>query len=241
MQKNIELISLAQRMIKDLEANYLPDLEHLNLHIVFRPIYKHNLTILNLNAIVAFIILAYSEESPWLNPRKDRASNKAEILSGIGVSPDNPIYKEIIHYSNDSVQQVILNYLLFHVDGRFREIIDLLEYADKNFFFSNRRTADKKKTGESKDENGNVEEVYQYIDELEMAKINKEKGELMIRAQEAREKAEKLLKQLEVDYQKTDSATNGDFGFSFSNPKDFKIERWEDRIRRRKEQNQNKE
>lgn len=236
MQKSSDAIGLAIKISKELERNWLPELELANLHVVFRPVYTHNLTILNLNAIVAFIILAYSEESPWLNPRKDRASNKAEILSGLGVDPQNPIYSAIINYSNDSIQQVILNYLLFHVDGRFREIIDLLEYADKNFFFSNRRTADKKKVGEEKSKSGSVTDVYEYLDELQIVKINKEKGELMIRSQEAREKAEKLLKQLENDYQKTDSATNGDFGFAFSNPKDFKIESWEHRVKRRKEQ-----
>jgi len=240
MQKSSDFVALARKMTKDLEANYLSQLEDVNLHIVFRPIYKHNLTIGNLNAIVAFVILAYSEDSPWINPRKDRRTNKEEILSGIGVDPSNAIYKKILDYEDDSIQQVILNFLLFHVDGRFREIINLLEFADKNFFFSNRRTSDKKKIGESKGEDGEKEDVYQYLDELEMAKVNKEKGELMLRSQDAREKAEKLLKQLETEYQKTDSATNGDFGFSFSNAKDFRIESWEARVMRRKMISQNK-
>lgn len=236
MQKSTDIVSLAKRIIKDLEGNWIPHLEDINLITVFRPIYKHNLTILNQNAIVTFIIMAYSEESPWINPRKDRLQNKKEILQGIGVDPKNRIYDEILNYANDSIQQVILNFLLFHVDGRFREIIDLLEYADKNFFFCNRRTADKKKVGETKDKDGNPEELYEYIDELEMARVNKEKGELMIRAQEARERAEKLLKQLETDYQKIDTATNGDYGFLFSNPKDFNIESWEHRVLRRKKE-----
>src|ERR1700679_658782 len=160
-------------MLKDLEVNYLPDLELVNLHTIFRPVYKHNLTILNQNAIVAFVIFAYSEESPWLNVRQDRLVNKKYILSGIGVEAENRIYKEIIEYQNDAIQQVILNYLLFCTDSRWREIISLLEYHDKMFLFCNQRTVDKQKTGTSVDKDGEVEENFQYIDQIDVAKINK--------------------------------------------------------------------
>jgi hypothetical protein len=237
MQKSSDITSLAQKMIKDLEVNYLPDLELVNLHTIFRPVYKHNLTILNQNAIVAFVIFAYSEESPWLNPRTDRLVNKQQILSGVGVDPSNRIYKEIIEYQNDTIQQVILNYLLFCTDSRWREIISLLEYHDKMFLFCNQRTADKQQTGTSVDKDGNVEADFEYIDQLEVSKINKEKGELMIKAIEARQKAETLLKQLESDYQKTDNATQSDFGFQFSDVRKYDPLRWEDRIRRRKQEN----
>jgi hypothetical protein len=80
MQKSSDAVALSLKIIKDLEKNWLPELELANLHTIFRPVYKHNLTILNINAIVAFVILAYSEDSPWLNVRKDRTINKKEIL-----------------------------------------------------------------------------------------------------------------------------------------------------------------
>lgn len=235
MQKNNEPVELALKITKGLEENWLAQLELLNLHTIFRPVFKHNLTILNQNAIVAFIILAYSEESPWLNPRKDRLVNKKEILDGIGIDPNNRIYKEIINYENDTIQQVILNYLLFNTDTRWNEIISLLEYYNKMFIFCNQRTSDKEAIGSSVDDNGQVVEAFKFIDQLEMAKINKEKGELMLRAADARNKAETLLKALENEYQKTDTATMGDFGFQFSNPKTFDITSWEARLKRRKE------
>lgn len=237
MQKPNDAVLLAQRIIKDLEKNWLPDLELVNLHTIFRPVYKHTLTILNINAIVAFVILAYSEESPWLNPRTDRLVNKQQILSGIEVDPSNRIYKEIIEYQNDAIQQVILNYLLFCTDSRWREIISLLEYHDKMFLFCNQRTSDKQQTGTSINKDGQVTEDFEYIDQIDVAKINKEKGELMIKAIEARQKAEVLLKALESDYQKTDTATNSDFGFQFSDAKRYDPLKWEDRIRRRKIEN----
>jgi hypothetical protein len=237
MQKQNDVVNLSLRIIKDLEHNYLPDLELLNLHTIFRPIYKQNLNILTQNAIVAFIIFAYSEESPWLNPRTDRLVNKQQILSGVGVDPSHRIYKEIIEYQNDAIQEVILNYLLFCTDSRWREIISLLEYHDKMFLFCNKRTSDKQQTGTSVDKEGQVTEDFEYLDQIDVAKINKEKGELMIKAIEARQKAETLLKVLESDYQKTDAATNGDFGFSFSDVKRYDPMKWEDRIRKRRQEN----
>lgn len=238
MQKNSDAVELSKKIIKDIEKNWLTEIELLNLHTIFRPIYKHNLTILNQNAIVAFVILAYSEESTWLNPRKDRLVNKKEILDGIGVDPDNRIYKEIIHYENDAIQQVILNYLLFCTDARWREIVSLLEYHDKMFLFCNQRTSEKQKTGVEKDKEGQVEDVFEYLDQSEIAKINKEKGDLMIKAIEARSKADGLLKTLENDFQKVDAATQSDFGFAFSDARKFDVTSWEHRVRRRKQENQ---
>lgn len=238
MQRQSEAVRLAQKIIKDIEKNWLSEIELLNLHTIFRPVYKHNLNILNLNAIVAFVILAYSEESPWLNPRRDRAINKAEILSGIGVDPENLIYKEIINYENDSIQQVILNYLLFNTDARWQEIISLLEYSNKMMLFCNQRTSDKQKIGtEEKEDKGTVD-VFEYLNQSEIAKVNKEKGELLLKAIEARAKAETLLKTLENDFQKTDSSTQSDFGFTFSDVKKYDPLLWEHRIRKRKQESQ---
>lgn len=236
MQKTNDSILLAQKMLKDLEANYLPDLELANLHTIFRPVYKHNLTILNQNAIVAFVIFAYSEESPWLNPRKDRLINKQEILSGIGVDPDNRIYKEIINYENDAIQQVILNYLLFQQDARFVEIISLLEYSNKMILFCNQRTSEKEQTGTSVNKEGEVTENFEYLDQSEIAKINKEKGALLLTAIEARAKAEGLIKTIEQDYQKLDSVMQSEFGFAFTNTK-IDVLSWESRLRARRNQN----
>lgn len=238
MQKNIDATILAQKIIKDLEHNYLPELEAANLHTIFRPVYKHNLNISNQNAIVAFVILAYSEESTWLNPRKDRSINKREILEGIGVDPDNRIYKEIVNYENDSIQQVILNYLLFQQDARFVEIISLLEYSNKMILFCNQRTSDKEQTGTSVNKEGEVTENYEYLDQSEVAKINKEKGELLLKAIDARSKAETLIKAIEQDYQKLDHVMQSEFGFAFTNTK-IDIMSWESRLKVRRNQNGN--
>jgi len=234
MQRNSDAVELAKKIIKDLEKNWLTELELANLHTIFRPIYKHNLAILNLNAIVAFVIMAYSEESPWLNPRKDRLVNKQEILSGIGVDHENNIYKEILNYENDSIQQVILNYLLFCTDARWQECISLLEYSNKMMLFCNQRTSEKQKIGTEENADKQTVDVFEYLDQSEIAKINKEKGDLLLKAIEARSKAETILKTLENDFQKVDHATQSDFGFSFSDARKFDVLSWEMRLKKRK-------
>lgn len=233
MQKQNDAVALSLKIIKDLEKNWLPELELANLHTIFRPVYKHNLTILNINAIVAFVILAYSEESPWLNVRKDRSINKKEILEGIGVDPDNRIYREIVSYENDQVQQVILNYLLFQQDARFVEIISLLEYSNKMILFCNQRTSDKEQSGTTVNEAGEVKESYEYLDQSEIAKINKEKGALLLTAIDARAKAEGLIKTIEQDYQKLDSVMQSEFGFAFTDTK-VDVLSWESRLKFRR-------
>lgn len=233
MQKNNELVELALKMTKGLEDNWLTQLELLNLHTIFRPVFKHNLTILNQNAIVSFIILAYSEESPWLTPRKDRLTNKRDILSGIGVDPDNRIYKEILSYENDSIQQVVLNYLMFQKDARWVQVASLLDYSDKMIIFCNQRTSEKQKTGTAEDEDKGTVDVFEYLDQGEIAKINKEKHELLIKSMDARTKAETLIKAMESDYQKLDSVTQAEFGESFTNIK-VDILSWESRLKFRR-------
>jgi hypothetical protein len=237
MQKSSDAVALSLKIIKDLEKNWLPELELANLHTIFRPVYKHNLTILNINAIVAFVILAYSEDSPWLNVRKDRTINKKEILEGIGVSADNKIYIEILNYRDDPVQQIVLNYLLFQQDARWVEIISLLEYSNKMILFCNQRTSEKETTGSAVDKEGEVSETFEYLDQSEIAKINKEKGALLITAIDARAKAEGLIKAIEQDYQKLDQITQSEFGFAFTDTK-VNVLSWESRLRARRQNKQ---
>lgn len=230
-------IELAKKIYKDPERNWLPFLEELNLHTVFRPVYKHNFTLEIINKVISFIILAYDNDSSWIDPRKDRYETKLLIMDGIGVERKSPSFNQILNYENDSVQESILSYLTTQTDHRWYEIMSLLEYSNKTLLFCNRRTPNKFKTGESlNDETKEMEYDYEYLDPREIAQVNKSKGELLTKAMEARSTADALLKTLETDFQKIDHATQGDFGFSFSDPKKYDIMSWEQRIRKRKEQ-----
>lgn len=235
MRKSVDL---AKKIYKDPEANWLSHLEDLGLHKIFRPVYHHNFTIEVQNKIVAFIILAYDNDSPWIDPRKDRYENKLTILDNIDIDKKSPTFKAIINYEDDKIQEVILNYLLTNTDHRWYEVMTLLEYSNKTLLFCNRRTNDKFQIGSSLNKETNAVEVdYEFLDPREVAAVNKEKGDLIKKAMEARKTADEILKTMESDFQKIDHATQGDFAFAFSDPKKFDVMSWEQRVRKRKAMN----
>jgi len=226
---------LAGRIWKDAEKNWLPELELLNLHTIFRPLYKGVYKFEIPNKIVSFVILAYDNDSPWIDPRKDRYANKVSILEGIEADPEKRNFKEILNYENPDVQDVIFKYLIEQTDARWQEIMSLLEYSSKMILFCNQQTTDRFKTGTSFDDTTKqTVDDYEYLNPADVAKANKEKGQLLDQAIAARKKAEELLKSLESDFQKVDAATQGDFGFQFTDVKRFDVMSWEQRVRRKK-------
>lgn len=228
-------IELAKKMYKEPEVNWLPALEEINLHIIFRPIYKEKFDFATPNRIVAFIILSYDNDSSWIDTRKDRLVNKISILEGIDANPNDKIFKDIINYENDKVQEVILKYLINQTDSRWQEIISLLDYSNKMILYCNKKVEEKNQVDVKYSEEGKPTNVYEYLDPIEVSKINKEKGDLLMKAIEARKTAEELLKQLENDFQKVDHATQVDFNFTFSDVKKYDVLSWEQRVRKRKQ------
>jgi hypothetical protein len=226
--------ALAKKLYDNPGKNWLPELELLNLHVIFRPLYKGYFQFDTPNKIVAFVILSYDNDSPWIDPRKDRNSNKISIIEGIDADPDTRVFKEILNYENSDVQEVILKYLVNQTDARWQEIMSLLDYSSKMMLFCNRQTNEKFKIGSKfNEETKEHKDEFEFLDPAEIAKVNQEKGKLLLQAIEARKKAEELLKSLESDFQKVDTATQGDFGFKFSDVK-FDILSWEQRVKKRK-------
>lgn len=228
-------VDLAKKIYKEPEKNWLSELEEINIHVIFRPVYKENFQIEILNKIVSFVILAYDNDSPWLDSRKDRRENKLSILQGIDVDVKSKIFQQIINYENDKIQEVILNYLVSMTDARWQESMSLLDYSSKMILYCNREVREKNIVDTKIDENGAKVNIYEYIDPLDVSKINKEKGDLLLKAIAAREKGEQILKSIESDFQRVDAATQGDFNFVFSDVKKFNIMSWEDRIRKRRQ------
>lgn len=233
MQKNLEL---AKKIYKDPDLNWLSYLEDLNLHTIFRPIYTLNYRIEFLNKVVAFIILAYDNNSEWIDVRKDREQNKVLIIEGIGADPKIGIFSEILTDDNPLVKEVILKYLLSQCDHRWQEIMSLLDYASRTILFCNRKTEDKFLVGLRLNKETNQQEKdYEYLDPREVTKVEDSKGDLLEKAIRARKTADELLKSIESDFQKLDAITVPEFGFQFTDVKKYDITSWEARLKRRKE------
>ena len=232
MQKNIEL---AKKIYKDADLNWLSALEDLNLHTIFRPVYTLNFRIEILNKVVAFVILAYDNNSEWIDVRKDREQNKILIIEGLGSDPTTGIFSEILKDDNALIKEVILKYLLSQCDHRWQEIMSLLDYSSRTLILSNRKTDSKFIVGirvnkETKEE----EKEYEYLDPREVAKLEDAKGDLLEKATRARKTADELLKSIETDYQKIDHITQAEFGFQFTDIKKMDIMSWESRLKFRR-------
>lgn len=231
---------LAKKIMKAPEENWLLHLEDVNLHVDFGPIYKLGYSQKISNTITVFIILSYDSSSEWINLNRDRYEDKIQILKGIGLTEKdgtfNSIFKPILEYENDEVQEVIVNFLLNHTDHRWQEIHSLLDYATKNIRYTNKRTSDKLKTGTiMDDETKQLEDTYQDIDEKTMIMIRTEKGKLLATAIDNRRKADEILIKIKADFVKTDHAVQSDFGFSFTDTAKEKIDfySWRQYIRNR--------
>jgi hypothetical protein len=75
-------------------------------------------------------------------------------------------------------------------------------------------------------------------DELEAAKINKAKGDLLRESIRQREVGEQLLKEIKSEYVKTDRATQSDFGFEMTEEKTIDPLSWRTFIRQNNERKQ---
>ncbi len=193
-----QAVKLAQRMSKQLDKNWLPELEEINIHKLFYPVYTFQHNIITLNTIVAYIILAYDSDSGWINLKQNRLDNKLDILKSLDANADDEIYQSILNLETTDIQDVIHEYLQRQIDWKFKTIIACFDYHSKHIRSATEPIAPT------------------VIDELEKAKINKTKGELLKESIRQRTVGEELLLELKKDHVKLDHVTQSEFGFMAS-------------------------
>jgi hypothetical protein len=138
-------------------------LREYNIHLIFAPLYAVNKDSVQIAIIKsAFIILAYTNKSTWLNFTKDRYLNKKEIIaslihdSGIQVAPE--IVDEILSNTDRTMIDVINHYLAYQKDDTFFNIVALSEHISKcrNVALDNTKTMS---ANELKNTTGNFNEL----------------------------------------------------------------------------------
>lgn len=216
-------VELAKKISKNLEKNWLTELENINLHKIFSPVYRINSSIVNLNAIVAFIILAYDPQSQWLDLRKERLENKSRILDSLDIDISQELFQQILSNSHDVVNDAALNYLNDLTDWRWKTIFTLIDYHSNMIRFANQKT-ESEKTYEKIDKEGIKKSITEEYDIDLITKVNKQKGELLELAIQARQKADKLIAEIKKDFVTTDAAVQADFNFSFTDTAKEKID-----------------
>lgn len=233
MQKAVETAKL---IIKNPEKNWLPELQENELAGVFKPVYAMNLSIINANILIAFCIYAYDPDSPKLDIRKDRYDNKSSILSGIGGNVNSELFESILSNSNEEYNNIVLKYLELLTDWRWQTCFSLVDYHSNMIRFANQKT-DAEKTFEKMNKEGEVKTLTSEYDIDVLAKVNKQKGELLELAIKSRERADKLLSEIKKDFVNTDTAVQADLGFVFSDTAKEKIDilSWRSYIKRLKQ------
>jgi hypothetical protein len=212
MQKAIEA---AKKISKGLESNHLSILEEINLHRVFEPIFKLNYPIGVCNTIVVYIIYAYDNHSEWIDINSDRLENKIRILKSLHADITELVYADLVYQNISELQDVIIDYLISITNWKWRTILTCFDYHAINIRIATEPTKS--------------------TDELDAAKINKAKGELLKESIRQREVGENLLKEIKSEYVKSDRATQQDFGFEMTNEKTIDPMSWSGFIKRKNE------
>lgn len=104
-----------------------------NIHKIFAPIFSEHKDNKELAVIKsAFIVLAYSYNSTWINIDKDRYINKKEILSSLCTDSEIDIDEEVsdilLANQDETVNNSINHYIDFQKDDDFFTLIGLIEY-----------------------------------------------------------------------------------------------------------------
>jgi len=208
-----QAVKLAQRMSKQLDKNWLPELEEINLHKLFHPVYTFPHNIITLNTIVAYIILAYDSDSGWINLKQNRLDNKLDILKSLDANPEEEVYQSILNLDTTDIQDVIHEYLQIQIDWKFKTIIACFDYHSKHI-----RSA--------------TEPIPASVtDELEKSKINKAKGELLKESIRQRTVGEELLLELKKEHVKLDHVTQSEFNFIATDVEHVDVMSWRHWIR----------
>lgn len=222
-------IELAKKIKSGIEENHLALLEEENLLHIFRPVYKLQNNIRSLNALVVYIVYAYTNESPWLDVRKDRLENKKNILSGLEIKMDD-FFKKIIDCEHGTVNEVIADWLTDQATWQFRQVLVDLDYHQRMMKFVGQHT-DSERQWDELNKDGEKHTLTEEYNLDTVAKINKEKGLLLKQAMEARERADETLRKLKKDFVQLENAVQQDFDFSITDEKKIDPMSWKDFIK----------
>lgn len=211
-----KVTELAKLLSNNLSADHTELLQDNDLFSTFSSVYSlAKETIENRNRIVCFIIYSYSPESLWLDLKKDRAENKIRILNNLGAEVNAKIFQSTLSNSDEKIGISIFNFIESLKDWRWRQIFGLLDYSSRVLSIALRKTEEEKQWDEI-DSNSQKHTLTEDVDIEKILKSEKDKGALMDMAEEKRRKADKLIDEIRKDFVATDSATQEDFGFQFT-------------------------
>lgn len=205
-------LELAKKIQSDPEENQLSILEEHNLKEIFTPVYKLNQPILTLNSVVAYIILAYTNGSPWLDLNKDRLQNKISIVQGLKI-PIDEFIQGIIDGENTTINSVISAHLQDQASWEFQQAASYLDSHQRLVKFANEKV-EIGFTTEVMNKDNNIVKLFTEYSAENITAAHEKKAKLLAVAHDNRVKASELIAKLKGDYVQLDHAVQQDFGFS---------------------------
>lgn len=230
MLKAIESI---RKISKQLDKDCLPILEEINLHKIFQPVYSLQISLKERNVIVCYCVLAYDNDSSWLNLKQDRYDNKIKILKSLTDKYNNDLFTQIIENNDDEVNEVIGEYLIEQCTWKWRQIMISLDFHSNTLKFVSQKTDTEKSIDKviGKGEQQTVKTLVTEFDIDLIGKVNKQKGDLLEQAMKARRSADDLLSEIRKEFVQLDNAVQQDFNFSITDEKNIFHEKWRDFIK----------
>lgn len=204
-------------MKKDLSKNHADIFEQYNIQKEVAPIYKIPKSSIKANNIIlCFIILAYDNESKWLEIHKDRYQNKLKIMTDLGGDVKKSPYKEVVTGNSRPVQEVLLWFLTSIIDWRWNSIFTYFDAHSQMMLQAGAKTIEEFTT---KDEKGNNKITN--VDVKELIETNIKKTQLITKAHEMRQAGEAMLRDIQKELVNVDTVLNKEGRMSLSSTADY--------------------
>lgn len=153
------------------------------------------------NRVLAFVVLAYDNDSGWIESHKDRWGNKERIATKLGLNIKEERVKDIIENSSEVVLDLVAWYIDTQTDWRWDAVLSHYEHASEMMRFAKQKTDDRIFV----DEEEGGKKVFREVDIETLSKGNTAKGKNLMDAIEHRKQGDALLKEMQADFVQLDT------------------------------------
>lgn len=209
------------RLKQDLSSDWKPSLMDINVYDDIKKLYSLKWPTKFCNSVLAFIVMAYDNQSAWIEIHKDRWDNKYKIASRLELNIKDKKVKDIVENNNATVNGVVAWFMEYQKDWRWDSIMTYFEYHSEMMRFGSIKTQEQIVVGEEEGGKKMLSDVS--IDE--MAKGNFRKGINIEKAVDMRRKGEELLEEIKREFVNVDTIMQREHKRNMTDATD--IESWE--------------
>lgn len=142
MTSKSKILDFIYANLRNLESDWQKELEDMNIWNDVEDLYyvfhdeqdnKKQISLLEGNTLLAFIVLSYDNKSQFLEPHKDRFDNKVKIITRLA-GPSamvNDAYKNAVYCQDHCCNNIIDWYVNFQKDSRWKTVLANKEYASQ--------------------------------------------------------------------------------------------------------------